>query len=398
VINVVVFETDARIAGILSQIISSAPSLAVVDQAAMWRDLRRNIALRAGSVVVLGPETAETDLEEVPKAIRDYPGTSFVYVADSLDAPTLQRAMRNGIRDVVAVSDAESDLPPALIRAHALAQSEVGAASSKGSIERGKVVAVLGAKGGTGKTMLATNLAVLAAKAGVSTVLVDSCIGFGDCSAVLRVRPTHSIAELVGAAAVDEALVNDLLTQHESGLKILASPNDPLAAERLDARILTQAIDSLVGSHQLVIVDTAPGLGSFALAAFAESDLTYVVTSLDLPAVKDARLMLNVLSEKARSANDNVRVVLNRANSKVAFPPEEVARALGRGSVVELPSDVTVPRSINNGVVVAIESSKSRIGKSLSRMSTEMRNELFGTEVKGRKALLSLARPRTATS
>jgi pilus assembly protein CpaE len=398
VINVVVFETDARIAGILSQIISSAPSLAVVDQAAMWRDLRRNIALRAGSVVVLGPETAETDLEEVPKAIRDYPGTSFVYVADSLDAPTLQRAMRNGIRDVVAVSDAESDLPPALIRAHALAQSEVGAASSKGSSERGKVVAVLGAKGGTGKTMLATNLAVLAAKAGVSTVLVDSCIGFGDCSAVLRVRPTHSIAELVGAAAVDEALVNDLLTQHESGLKLLASPNDPLEAERFDARIMTQAIDSLVRSHQLVIVDTAPGMDSFALAAFAESDLTYVVTSLDLPAVKNAKLMLKVLSEKARSASDNVQVVLNRANSKVAFPPDEVSRALGRGSVVELPSDVAVPRSINNGVVVAVESPKSRIGKSLSRMSTEMRNELFETEVTGRKPLLSLARPRTATS
>jgi pilus assembly protein CpaE len=398
VINVVVFETDARIAGILSQIISSAPSLSVVDQAAMWRDLRRNIALRAGSVVVLGPETAEADLEEVPQAIRDYPGTSFVYVADSLDAPTLQRAMRNGIRDVVAVSDAESDLPPALIRAHALAQSEVGAASLKSSSERGKVVAVLGAKGGTGKTMLATNLAVLAAKAGVSTVLVDSCIGFGDCSAVLRVRTTHSIAELVGAAAVDEALVNDLLTQHESGLNLLASPNDPLAAERFDARIITQAIDSLVRSHQLVIVDTAPGMDSFALAAFAESDLTYVVTSLDLPAVKNVKLMLKVLSEKARSASDNVQVVLNRANSKVAFPPDEVSRALGRGSVVELPSDVAVPRSINNGVVVAVESPKSRIGKSLSRMSTEMRNELFGTEVRGRKPLLSLARPRTATS
>ena len=397
-INVVLLETDTRIAEILTQIIESAPSLGVADQVATWRDLRRNIALRAGSVVVLGPETTDGDLEEVPQAIRDYPGTSFVYVADGLDAPTLQRAMRNGIRDVVAVGDAESELPPALIRAHAFAQSEVGAASARGSNERGKVVAIIGAKGGTGKTMLATNLAVLAAKAGVSTVLVDSYAGFGDCSAVLRVRPTHSLAELAGAAAVDEALVNDLLSQHESGLKLLASPNDPLAAERLDPRLFTQAIDSLVRSHQLVIVDTAPGLDAFALAAFAESDLTYVVTSLDLPAVKDAKLMLNALSEKARSNNDNIRVVLNRADSKVAFPPDEVSRALGRGSVVELPSDVAVPRSINNGVVVAVESPKSRVGKSLSLMSTDMRNELFGTEVKGRKSLLSLARPRTATS
>ena len=397
-INVVILESDTRIAGILSQIVESAPSLAVGDQVTTWRDLRRNIALRAGSVVVLGPETAEGDLKDVPQAIRDYPGTSFVYVADSLDAPTLQRAMRNGIRDVVAVGDAESDLPPALIRAQALAQSEVGAPSGKSSSERGKVVVVLGAKGGTGKTMLATNLAVLAAKAEISTVLVDSYVGFGDCSAVLRVRPTHSIAELAGAAAVDEALINDLLSQHDSGLHLLASPNDPLAGEKLDARILTQAIDSLVRSHQLVIVDTAPGLGPFALAAFAESDLTYVVTSLDLPAVKDAKLMLNALSAKARSANDNVRVVLNRANSKVAFPPDEVSRALGRGSVVELPSDVSVPRSINNGVVVAVESPKSRIGKAMSRMSTDMRNELFGAEVKGRKSLLSVARPRTAAS
>jgi pilus assembly protein CpaE len=397
-INVVIHATDTRVAGILEQILTSTSPISAGDPATTWVDLRRSIAMQAGTVVVLGPDTADADLARVPAAIHDYPGTSFVYVADALDASTLQRAMRNGVRDVVAVADAESDLPAAVMRAHAFAQSDGPASNGKSAPARGKAVAVLGAKGGTGKTMLATNLAVLAAKSGVSTVLVDACVVFGDCSAVLRVRPSHSITDLVGAAAVDEALVGGLLAEHDSGLDVLAAPNDPLAAEDLDAQTLTEAIDCLKRSHELVVVDTGPGLGAYALAAYAESELCFLITSLELPAVKDAKMMLNVLSHRARSVDDHVQVVLNRADSKVGFPPDEVARALGRRAAVELPSDVAVPRSINNGVVVALESPKSRIGKALTRLSTDMRGDLFGKEnASRRKSLLRVPRARAAS-
>jgi pilus assembly protein CpaE len=207
------------------------------------------------------------------------------------------------------------------------------------------------------------------------------------------------MADLAGAVAVDEALVGGLLAEHDSGLHLLAAPNDPMAADGLDARTLAQAIDCLKRTHELVVVDTGPGMGTHALAAHAESDLSYVITSLELPAVKDAKMMLNALSQRASGVDDHVQIVLNRANSKVGFPPDEVARALGRSAAVELPSDVSVPRSINNGVVVALESPKSRIGKALTKLSADMRGDLFGREnASGRKSLLRVAKARAATS
>ncbi|MFN2491025.1 MAG: hypothetical protein ABR529_15090 [Actinomycetota bacterium] len=149
----------------------------------------------------------------------------------------------------------------------------------------------------------------------------------------------------------------------------------PLEAESLDGALLTRAIEGLRKSFEVIIVDTGPALDEFTVSVLAECDLAYLVTSLELPAIKDTKVLLAAFDRLGLDI-DKVRLILNRANSKVGFPPEEVAKALGRRTVADLPSDVAVPRSVNNGVAVAVENPKAKISRSLEELSTSLRKEL----------------------
>ncbi|MFN2491024.1 MAG: CpaE family protein [Actinomycetota bacterium] len=178
------------------------------------------------SVVVLGPGMQEIDLQQALVIGRSYPGTTFVHATDEVDVDTLQRAMRHGIREVISVRDTEADLAATIERAAHALTGQVLQTQSKTDVN-GKVVAFFGTKGGTGKTLVATNLAVLSATSGVRTALLDASVRFGDCATFLRVRPDKTLTDLVRISGpIDEVALGSVLTTHDSGLRLLCSPND----------------------------------------------------------------------------------------------------------------------------------------------------------------------------
>ena len=120
-IHSIVFERQPNVAAVLQQILATARGLAPTETTSDWSYARRRIAALDSPVVVLGPDAEDADLQSALTIMGELPATSFVLVADELDAPTLQRAMRSGIRDVVSVEMAEIDLPAAVVRAHASA-------------------------------------------------------------------------------------------------------------------------------------------------------------------------------------------------------------------------------------------------------------------------------------
>jgi pilus assembly protein CpaE len=398
VIHVAVLDRERQISSILVQILSRATTLGHVQSSASWDELRRLLAAQSRTVVVLGPSMNEGELQQSATIARDYPGTSFVQVVDHLEVESLQLAMRYGVKDVIAVQDAESALLTAVERTHSAALATLSSARTQDDAP-GKVVTVFGTKGGTGKTLVATNVAVLAAKAGIRTALLDANVWFGDCAACLRVRPQRTLADLAGIAGpIDESAYGSALTSHDSGVKVLCAPNDPLDAEKLSGSLLTRVIQGLRRSFELTIVDTGATLDQFTLAPLSQSDIACLVTSLELPAVKDAKLALSLFKNLDLSV-DKVRVVLNRANSKVGFPADEVAKALGRKVVAQLPSDVLVPRSVNNGVPVTIDSPKSKVSKNLAKFADELGAELFPQSPSGKRAPVgSVTRARAAES
>ena len=394
-ISVILQDKDPEVTGILMEILAGDGNLGPIKAIAAWDEMRKAAAGQPNSVIVLSPDLFDSDFEQVLRLNSDLPGVAFVQIVDDVDPAVLQKAMRHGVRDVVAVAQAEDELALAIERAHALVEAETRPRSQSDEAS-GKVVTIFGTKGGTGKTTVATNLAVLMQERS-SVVLVDANVSFGDCSAFLRVRPERNLLDLAGIPGdLDDLVLAGVLTEHESGLQLLCSANDPLGVEKLDGSVITRAIKALRRSFDLVIVDTAPSLDVFTEAALAECDLAYLVTSLELPAVKDAKVSLTTF-ERLNLGTEKIRIVLNRANTNVGFPPSEVTKALGKRVVAELPSDIAVPRSVNNGVPVTTEVPKAQIAKALTKLSQEVTKELWpAAQSEGGLSVLRHLRPKTA--
>ncbi|MGH2756267.1 MAG: AAA family ATPase, partial [Actinomycetota bacterium] len=237
------------------------------------------------------------------------------------------------------------------------------------------------------------------AKQGLKTDLLDSKVSFCDSSDFLRDRPERNLLDLAGIPGeLDQLILGGVLTVHEeSGLQLICSANDPLAVEKLDGSVITRVIAALRKSFDVVIVDTATALDVFTEAALAECDIAYLVTSLELPAVKDAKICLSTF-ERLNLSTEKIRVILNRANTNVGFPPSEVAKALDKKVVAELPSDIAVPRSINNGVAVALEIPKASVSKSLTKLTSELQKELWpGMPTESGLSKLRQLKPKTAS-
>ena len=393
-IPVILQDKDAEVTGILMEILAGDPTLGPIKAITAWEEIRKAASGQQNPVVILSPDLFDVDFEHVLRLSHDLPGVAFVQIVDEVDPVTLQRAMRHGVRDVVAVTQAEEELATAVQRAFALVEAETRP-RDQAEEAKGKVITIFGTKGGTGKTTVATNLAMLLAKSS-SVVLADSDVSFGDCSAFLRVRPERNLLDLAGIPGdLDDLVLAGVLTEHESGLQLLCSANDPLGVEKLDGSVITRAIKGLRRMFDLVVVDTSSSLDVFTEAALAECDLAYLVTSLELPAVKDAKVCLSTF-ERLNLGTEKIRIVLNRANTNVGFPPAEVGKALGKRVIAELPSDIAVPRSINNGVAVATELPKATISKALAKLSQDIVKELWpASQSEGGLSVLRHLRAKT---
>ena len=394
-IQVLIFDPLSHIGSTLHDVLVSMSAPVDASLATDWADVRRKATQRPHSVVVLGPNVPTTDLRNAAAISEEARGTSFILVTDNLDAQSLQTAMRNGVRDVVAVHDVQMDLIPAVERARALLNAGVNEQSPK-SDAKGKVVAVFGPKGGTGKTTVATNLALASAKAGVHTALLDANPAFGDCAAFLRLRPARTLNDIAGLGDdLDDSAVAGVMMAHPSNLKLLTASNQILGHGAVDAPMLEKVMNALRRSFDLVLVDTGPTFDAHVATVLEAADLAYLVTSLELPAVKDAKLCLSML-EQAQMHMEGIRVIINRADSNVGFPLEEVTRAINCSIAAKLPSDIAVPRAINRGVSVEEENPRSKIAKALRKLDADMREELLGAQAPATSRSLArrVMRPR----
>jgi pilus assembly protein CpaE len=221
---------------------------------------------------------------------------------------------------------------------------------------------VFSAKGGCGKTTLATNLAAALAESGRgSVVLIDLDLSFGDVAIALQLFPTHTIADAVPLGEdLDGPALASLLTSHRSGLQALVAPMEPSSAETIDTNTVTRVIDLLRDEFDYIVIDTPPALDDNVLAAFDRSDIVALLATLDIPALKNLKLTLETL-ELIGYPKDRLRVVLNRSDSKVGLALPEVEKTLKAPIVAQIPSSRDVPASTNRGVAIITDEPKNPV-------------------------------------
>jgi len=234
----------------------------------------------------------------------------------------------------------------------------------------GRIVTVFSPKGGTGKTVIATNLATALAKAGGRrTLLLDLDLQFGDAAIMLGIEPEKTIFDFVNAPGeLDPDKLAGYTTTHKCGLDILPAPLRPEDAELVTEAKLGRLIEVARACYDVIVVDTSPFFHGPMLATLDRTDELLLVCSLDVPTLKNVRLALGTL-EMLSFPQSRVRIVLNRANTKVGMKQREVEAALEQKVRYEVPSDRAVPLSVNKGAPAVLSEPGSDFARAIDAMA-----------------------------
>ena len=288
----------------------------------------------------------------------------LVLVSTNVTTDLMRRAMWAGFADVMGAGDDVSEIAGAVRRAHdrAARSSEEAGGSDGGG--RTRVVTVFSTKGGVGKSVLSTNLAAaLATHSDMKTVLVDLDLQFGDVGIMLGMEPTQTISDVVAVIdRLDADLLAGYLAEHSSGLQVLLAPRQPEEAETITAGRIAKILGLLAEMFDVIVIDTAATFDEVVLTALDKSTDVFPVTMMDVASIKNTRISLQKL-EQLGYGDGPMKLVLNRADSKVLLQDSEVENAVGAEIFTRVPSDRLVPRSVNKGTPVVLEDPRSRVSK-----------------------------------
>ncbi len=331
-------------------------------------------------LVLIGPDielSAALQFAEDCRVAR--PEVGIVLARRRVDVALLNQALRAGIREVVNPEDL-TGLAHACRRSIDVSLRMGSMTTSSQQRAAGRVITVFAAKGGCGKTTLATNLAVCLAEGGTRNVcLVDLDLAFGDVAIAMQMMPTRTIVDAVAMAGnMDATGVEPLLTQHSAGVHALLAPVEPGDAEKVPVTAVSELLRTLRTMFDYVVIDCPPAFTEHVLASFDVSDSYVLLATLDIPAVKNLKITLDML-DLLGYPRQSWHVVLNRADSKVGLSVSDVERALNAPIAAQIPSSRAVSASVNKGVPIVLDEPNHPVSQAIRNLAmTRLRAQTKG--------------------
>ncbi len=335
-----------------------------------------------------------TATENIQKLV---PFTKIIILSVQSDPNYMRRAMLAGARDFLTKPPSVEELTAAIRRAGTLSREERAKAAASftaqapGGIGQsstsapttmyGKVVVIYSPKGGTGSTTIATNLAMSLHNDETPVILVDGNLQFGDVGVFLNQQSKFSIVDLAPRAdELDPEIVDGCLVKHNaSGVKILPAPSRPEYAENVTGEQFGKVIKFLCRMFSYVVVDTSSYLTDITLAAIESSDILVLITTQDIPSLKNSRLFLD-LSDMLGIERRRMLFTMNRFDKRLGITPERVSENFKQEIVAVIPLDdrVVVP-SVNRGLPLMLGDKSRPIARSFLALTESIRQRI--TEV-----------------
>jgi len=354
-IAVITVRLDRPSYGVLSHFMATVPGAVLVGDLDHYVGAEREIdrALTRGHTrvcIVDYDQNTEEAIWITERLRSEHPDVCVFAASASSEPERIIAAMRSGCAEYLLKPVQHERLLEGLARMEAKQKEK---ARSK---VRGKIITLLGAKGGTGVTSLALHLALeLAADRQRKCILVDQHPALGDVSLYLGTgRHQYSFYELASNTdRLDQELLEGFLLHHDSGLHILDSPEAVDAMHGAPPSAVEYTLAFLAEAYQFVIVDCPPGLTDGTLASIAQSDKVAIIMTAELPSVRNAVRYMEHLSKLGYSSS-TIQLVLNRHSKKGPLSDERVEKALGRGILFRIPNSYNeVIRAINAGAPIS---------------------------------------------
>ncbi len=318
-------------------------------------------------LIIIGPNVKMETARVVAEHFRvDRPSLGVILVRTRLDVTTMSEALRSGIREVVSSDDAAA-LVAASKRSLSISGQLMEASRIVGaSNSRGKILIVFSAKGGCGKTTLSVNLAhALANYTDSKVALLDFDLQFGDVAVALQIEPKKTISDAISMQNnLDELGINSLMVNQMKNLDILLAPTNPTDIEFISTELIDTLLESLKNSYDYIVVDTSPAFTDVILRVFDQADRCFLLTTLDMPAIKNLKLVISTL-EALNINKTKLEFILNRSDIKSGLTMREVEAMVGETFSTLIPSSNDVSASTNRGVPLVIEKPRHSVSREI---------------------------------
>jgi pilus assembly protein CpaE len=213
-----------------------------------------------------------------------------------------------------------------------------------------RTIVIVSAKGGSGKTAVAANLAVAMARMAPGLVVAaDLDLQFGDMGYALGLDPQVGVTEAARSVVpLDATTVTAFLTRHPSELFLLAAPNDPVTADSLPMDRVVTILGHLQSEFPYVVIDTGAGIDEAGLVALDHATDVVLVGATDVASVRALQKTIVVL-QQLQYTDRAWSLVLNRSNARVGLAVQDIEATLGMRTDVAIPSSRALPISMNQG-------------------------------------------------
>jgi len=366
----------------IESVVKNIPDIKINLKSSSIDDLEILLEENKYCVVLLGPSFILKDVENIfldhSSSLREI---RVILLVEKTSTALLKDVIRLGIHDVIEFPFDYSDIKGSLERA-ARRYEEISGGNKKDTEKCEKngalKITVFSTKGGSGKSFIATNLAVDMINLTKSRVtLFDLNYQFGDAALMLNLFPKHTIYDIVSVVdQLDSDMLSGFLTKHGSGVKVLPAPIDPTQDESINTSHTKKVLDILSEVSDYIIIDTPSGFTDNVLLLLEETDYLLMVASMDVPSIKNMKITLQLL-EQLKFPEDKIFVVLNRAGTKVGITEDEIKKTIGRKINVTIPSDRLVPLTINKGVPLVDEAPRSKIARSIRKITSIFKKNMI---------------------
>ena len=183
----------------------------------------------------------------------------------------------------------------------------------------------------------------------------------------LQVNQERSISDVIGQSVIDDTLLRNIIISSSAGFDIIAAPIEPSAVEKIKAEAVEQIIAKAVKEYDFVILDSAPAFTDIILTGFDLSEQFVIISTPDLPSIKNLRVTLSTLKALGFPEHKNL-IVINRLESATGLGLHEVRELIGTEIDATIPGSKKLQKSLNQGVPAVLRFGSDKAVKAIKKL------------------------------
>ena len=318
-------------------------------------------------------DDVEGDLDSIQSLLDSNAVGEVFLTSKDPDPAALIKAMRTGTKEFFAQPIKEKEIRQAL---DSFKKRRDKSLEIMAPTKSGRIIDVIGSKGGVGTTTVAVNLAVnLAEDKEYSVVLIDMNMLFGDVPAFLGLKPNYSWSEITqNIDRLDSTFLTNILSEHSSGVHVLSSPGYLDDRYTVTSKIIERLLSLMQTMFDFVVIDGGQSLGEGSLRIIKMSDEVMIVSLLNLTCLSNTSKLFKSLTNMGYMPKENIKVIINRYIKNAEISLDDAEAGMEQKIFWAIPNDYkTTMSAINQGIVLSQVASNSRIAKNIKGLSQAMK-------------------------